>query len=116
MIKKAVRDLKEHLNFSFTVHEGTIHTFQGSECDVIILDMVDSIDCGQDSANSSIGSLYRGENGERLINVAISRAISKLIIVGCPKVLSEGVKNTQVSQSVKSILRKAYQISIEKNV
>lgn len=56
---------------------GTIHAFQGDESDVIILDLVDD-------RHSGPGRLYEGDSGERLINVAISRAKGKLIVVGDP--------------------------------
>ena len=53
----------------------TIHTFQGSEQDIIFYDMVDT-------AKTGAGQLYEGETGSRLVNVAISRAKSHLVIVG----------------------------------
>jgi len=57
---------------------GTIHTFQGSERDIIIWDIVEM-------RNFKIGRLYRGESGNRLVNVAITRARGKLLAVGDPK-------------------------------
>lgn len=60
---------------------GTIHTFQGSECDVIIYDVVDRR-LQEDGKKSRIGKIYAGKEGEHLLNVAISRAKHKLIIVG----------------------------------
>jgi hypothetical protein len=67
-------------SFNNRVKIGTIHTFQGSESDVIIYDMVD---CGslQSGKASRIGKIYAGQEGERLLNVALSRARHKLIIV-----------------------------------
>lgn len=46
---------------------GTIHSFQGSGFDVIVCDIVDT-------SEKNIGMLYKGGNGERLVNVALSRA------------------------------------------
>ena len=56
---------------------GTVHAFQGSEADIIIWDLVDT-------RNHKIGRLYLQDTGERLANVAISRARGKLVIVGDP--------------------------------
>lgn len=90
---------------------GTIHSFQGSESDVIIFDMVDSIK-DIDGKDISIGNLFQGKQGEQLINVAVSRAISKLIIIGCKDVLSEGAKRHLVSSKTKQLVRKAFELSI----
>jgi hypothetical protein len=56
---------------------GTVHAFQGSEADIIIWDLVDT-------RNHKLGRLYLQDTGERLANVAISRAQGKLVIVGDP--------------------------------
>lgn len=76
---------------------GTIHTFQGSECDVIIWDMVDTLD-------NPIGSLYKDKTGERLVNVAISRAKSKLIIVGQSRLFHECQGRDMIFSSLKRIV------------
>lgn len=67
--------------FSNRIRVGTVHTFQGSEDDVIIFDMVD---CTYNTSGNqaNIGRIYAGAEGEQLINVAISRARHKLIVVG----------------------------------
>ncbi len=93
--------------FKPNVKAGTIHSFQGSEYDVIIYDMVDSLK-SKHNENVPIGRLYFGEVGEQLINVAVSRAISKLIIVGCKNVLNEGGKRDQVSSKTKYLIKRAY--------
>ncbi len=54
---------------------GTIHAFQGSEADLLIIDLVES-------SHEKLGRLYQEDEGNRLLNVAISRARSKLIVVG----------------------------------
>lgn len=76
---------------------GTIHSFQGSGFDVIIYDIVDN-------SEKNIGNLYKGINGERLVNVALSRAKHKLIIVGDPKVFSMVDTHEQVSKKLRSLL------------
>ncbi len=90
--------------FNNRVKIGTIHTFQGSECDVIIYDMVD---CSKlESGNKSrIGRLYSGKAGERLLNVALSRAKHKLIIVCEPDFISNIPGNT-ISDKTRSIFTK----------
>ncbi len=76
---------------------GTIHTFQGSECDIVIWDMVDTL-------QSRIGSLYRDRTGERLVNVAISRAKSKLIVVGQSRLFHECDGRQLVSSNLRNIV------------
>lgn len=79
------------------VKVGTIHSFQGSECDIIIWDMVDTL-------NDSIGKLYKGETGERLVNVAISRTISKLFVVGNHRVFHEAQGRDSVTGRLKKVV------------
>ncbi len=76
---------------------GTIHSFQGSGFDVIIYDIVDT-------SEKNIGMLYKGFSGERLVNVALSRAKHKLIIIGDPKVFSMTDENEQVSKKLRSLM------------
>ncbi|MEO8774464.1 MAG: AAA domain-containing protein [Gelidibacter sp.] len=76
---------------------GTIHSFQGSGFDVIIYDIVDN-------SEKAIGNLYKGIQGERLVNVALSRAKHKLIIIGDPKVFSIADEHEQVSKKLRSLM------------
>ncbi len=78
---------KYETDFQERVKIGTVHTFQGSECDVIIFDMVD---CSrfEKGKKTYFGKIYAGEQGEQLLNVAISRARHKLIIVCDPDYLA----------------------------
>ncbi len=87
---------------------GTVHSFQGTEYDIVIFDMVDSL---KSEKNIPIGNLYFHKVGEQLTNVAVSRTISKLIIVGCDRVLSEGAKRDQVSSSTKRLIRYAKELA-----
>jgi very-short-patch-repair endonuclease len=57
------------------VEVGTVHQFQGSEADVVIFDVVDG------PGRNQVGRLLRGEAGQRLVNVAITRARGKLIVL-----------------------------------
>lgn len=56
---------------------GTVHTFQGSERDIVIWDLVDN-------RAHRIGRLFRGGSGDRLTNVAVTRARGKLIVLADP--------------------------------
>lgn len=71
---------------------GTIHAFQGDESEVVICDLVES--------NANVGQLFKGQTGERLMNVAISRARTKLIFVGNVKVLADGIKDNHVGHKL----------------
>ena len=93
--------MKDELSELISITPGTIHTFQGSECDVIIWDIVDAF-------NEPIGILYKDENGERLVNVAVSRAKSKLIIVGHNRIFHECSGGDTVSNEIKKIMSNAW--------
>lgn len=73
---------------------GTVHTFQGSEADTIVFDIVDTVDVGA-------GRLFHQEQGERLINVAVSRARDNLFVFGDLEVL---YKSNHVSPRVLRVL------------
>ena len=96
--------MKSEIPEGISIKPGTIHTFQGSECDVIIWDIVDAY-------NESIGILYKGERGERLVNVAISRAKSKLIIVGHNRFFHECNGRDTVSHQIQKIMTHAWNSS-----
>ncbi len=88
--------------FESRIKIGTIHTFQGSECDIIIFDMVDCFKLENSKNPNRIGRLYHGNAGERLLNVAVSRARHKLIVVCDPEYIKNipGNKLTQNSISL----------------
>lgn len=102
--RQQVMDYKRELsckNYKMQITVGTIHTFQGSECDIIIWDFVDA-------PNQSIGKIYRGKEGERLVNVAISRAKSLLVLVGDRKIFMECNGHDTVSRRIPSVINKAW--------
>lgn len=78
------------------LHVGTVHTFQGSERDVVIWDLVESV-------SEKIGRLFREDQGDRLSNVAITRAKGKVILVGDPKAFQFAPGHEQV-RGLKRIL------------
>lgn len=93
LLKWAIHDKNYPESFAKRIKVGTIHTFQGSECDVVIFDMVDCPKM-ENGRNSRIGRLYAGEEGERLLNVAVSRARYKLVVIGDPKYIANIPGNT----------------------
>ena len=92
--------------FSNRIRTGTVHSFQGSECDIIIFDMVDCpYPNRKDGSPLQIGKLYAAEEGERLLNVAVSRAKHKLIVVCDPKYM-ENIPGNRITQSTRTMFRK----------
>jgi very-short-patch-repair endonuclease len=57
------------------IEVGTVHSFQGGEADAVIFDVVDG------SPRPGPGILLRDDAGMRLVNVAITRARGKLVII-----------------------------------
>jgi hypothetical protein len=99
-VKMYIADIRERYNgsgFWENIKVGTIHTFQGSECDLILLDLVEK-------RPVAVGKLFCGEDGERLINVALSRAKYKLIIVGDTMRFGGGAGIANVSDKVSKVL------------
>lgn len=90
LIYAFIREKQYSESFMKRIKVGTIHTFQGSECDVIIFDVVDcpvqeekkNEKTGKTYRKATIGKIYKGDEGEKLLNVALSRARHKLIVVG----------------------------------
>ena len=109
LLRALVREKKYDSDFEKRVKIGTIHTFQGSECDVIIFDMVDCpvLESGR---RLNIGKLYSGKEGERLLNVAVSRAKHKLILVCDPDYIKNIPGNT-ISQQSRSLFNKLSRFS-----
>lgn len=80
-------------NFKDKIKVGTIHSFQGSETDLLIYDLVES-------SHTKLGRLYMHDTGERLVNVAISRAKSKLLIVGDIEAINNNAGSNNVREKV----------------
>lgn len=108
LLKKLFINEKFNLDFQDRVEIGTVHTFQGSECDVIIFDIVD---CSkfEKGKKTYFGRIYAGEQGEQLLNVAISRARHKLIVVCEPEYIATcpGGVISDKSRSIFNALLKA---------
>lgn len=58
-----------------SIHTGTVHQFQGGQAGVVVFDLVDG------PGRPYPGALLRGDVGRRLVNVAITRAVGKRIVV-----------------------------------
>lgn len=99
---KKERGFDDH--FESRVKIGTVHTFQGSECDIIIFDMVDCFNLKGGGSNR-LGRLYHGNEGERLLNVAVSRAKHKLIIVCDPEYI-KNIPGNKISDNTCSLFNK----------
>ena len=65
----------ERVGGALVIDIGTVHQFQGSDSDVVVFDMVDG------RWRPDLGALLRGDTGMRLVNVAISRAKGKLVVL-----------------------------------
>ena len=92
--------------FNNRIKTGTVHSFQGSECDIIIFDMVDCPNPKKkDGSSMQIGKLYAAEEGERLLNVAVSRAKHKLIVV-CDHNYMENIPGNRITQGTRTMFRK----------
>lgn len=74
---KLLQNLIKDADIEKWVRAGTVHKFQGLEFDVVIFDTVDS--CGVSTIDFTAGS--HGTEAMRLVNVAVTRAKHKLIII-----------------------------------
>ncbi|HOB31116.1 MAG TPA: AAA domain-containing protein [Bacillota bacterium] len=87
--------------FNDSIACSTVHRFQGSERRVVILDTVDS------SGVARAGTLIKGGHGTsamRLLNVAITRAMEKLIIVADKKWLAQRLDKANVLANAFGVL------------
>ena len=101
LIRALKFDRKYSQEFENRIKIGTIHKFQGSECDVIIYDMVDCPEL-ENGRSLQIGRLYKGDAGERLMNVALSRAKHKLIVV-CDIDYIRNIPGNMISDKTRSL-------------
>lgn len=72
-----------------TLDIGTIHQFQGSEADIVIFDLVDGPGRGK------LGRLLEGDAGMRLVNVAVTRARGKVILLAHRQWFADAVTRKQ---------------------
>jgi len=110
-IHKLIAQKKWSKAFTDKINVGTIHAFQGSQADLLILDLVES-------KERQLGVLYRHGIGARLTNVAVSRARSKLIVVGDINAILKGRGNINMTFEVRKLFQrlKKYMIVGSKTV
>lgn len=103
LIKDILRDL--NISQEDGLVSSTIHQYQGKESDVVIFDSVDA------NPMKSVGRmLKKGDMVTRLVNVAITRAKGKFVLVGSNKIVSG---NGILSQLWQYMLKKGEALSLK---
>jgi KaiC/GvpD/RAD55 family RecA-like ATPase len=106
-----IRELLDECSLGSQVSVGTVHKFQGSERDVIILDLTESQPLNPGSFFSAI-SLR--ETGARLLNVALSRARKHLVVIGNLEYLRARLTSRHVMWGVLDDLQRVgYQLPVD---
>lgn len=95
------RGFKENLNF---IRAGTIHSFQGSEADIVIFDLV--IDEPHWKANLFMTDKEVNEDLRKMFNVAVTRAKFKLYIVGNFAYCQKRAKNNALSELLDKLIKR----------
>jgi hypothetical protein len=97
--------IKEHIN-SEQVLASTVHRFQGNEKDIIFLDLADSIGT---RPSKFIKAASRYEDGTKLLNVALSRAKTYIILIANFEYLHQHIASN-------SIVRRTIDIFLQKGI
>lgn len=95
------RGFSKNLNF---IRAGTIHSFQGSEADIVIFDLV--IDEPHWKANLFMTDTDINEDLRKMFNVAVTRAKFKLFIVGNFAYCQKRAKNNALSELLDKLINK----------
>lgn len=95
------RGFKENLNH---IRAGTIHSFQGSEADIVIFDLV--IDEPHWKANLFMTDTEINDDLRKMFNVAITRAKFKLYIVGNFAFCQKRARNNALSELLENLKKK----------
>ena len=93
------RGYNENLNL---IRAGTIHSFQGSEADIVIFDLV--IDEPHWKANLFMTDKDINEDLRKMFNVAVTRAKFKLFIVGNFAYCQKRAKNNALSELLDKLI------------
>lgn len=102
------RGFKENLNF---IRAGTIHSFQGSEADIVIFDLV--IDEPHWKANLFLTDKEVNENLRKMFNVAVTRAKFKLYIVGNFAYCQKRAKHNALSELLDKLIKKDKLVKVD---
>lgn len=86
------------------VRAGTAHTFQGSEADVVILDLVND----EPHWRVMMFDPKRDKNTKRLLNVALTRARRRLIVVGDFDYIAKQSKKAFIGTKLMPFLKEKY--------
>jgi len=100
LIQQCLRENRLSATEREHIHVGTVHTFQGSEREVVLWDLVEM-------RTHAIGHLYRYAAGNRLANVAITRAKGKLVLIGDHRAFSDAPSANTVLQ-LKAIIARSF--------
>lgn len=94
------RGFSENLNY---IQAGTIHSFQGSEADIVIFDLV--IDEPHWKANLFMTTPEVNNDLKKMFNVAITRAKFKLYVVGNFSYCQKRAKNNALAELLHKLLQ-----------
>lgn len=100
-LEYANRGFKENLNY---IRAGTIHSFQGSEADIVIFDLV--IDEPHWKANLFMPGAEINADLRKMFNVAVTRAKFKLFVVGNFAYCQKRAKNNALGQLLDKLINK----------
>lgn len=102
------RGFRENLNY---IRAGTIHSFQGSEADIVIFDLV--IDEPHWKANLFLPDREANDNLRKMFNVAVTRAKFKLFIVGNFAYCQKKAKDNALSELLDKLIHKEKLIKVD---
>lgn len=106
-----IRELLHESGLSKGVSVGTVHKYQGSERDAIVLDLTES---SPHTLGSFFGAVSLRDTGAKLLNVALSRARRYLIVVGNLEYLRGQLHSRHVTWRVLDDLeRLAYRLPVD---
>lgn len=76
LLRKWLRHEARSQNSAYRrIETGTVHQFQGSDADCVIFDVVDG------TGRPALGVMLHGDTGLRLVNVAVTRARGKVVLI-----------------------------------
>ncbi|MHC4556067.1 MAG: AAA domain-containing protein [Planctomycetota bacterium] len=108
LIERLVND---HIDDRDHIVVSTVHRFQGNEKDVIVVDITDSLGV---RPSKFVRAVDRKEDGTRLLNVALSRAKSHIILVANFDYLRQKISSESVIRRVADLfVKRGIEIKID---